>query len=93
VQEHDAHATFFVIAAAAAAHPAALAAIVAGGHELGNHMTEDAPSWRLSPAAFAAQAQQVEELLEPHRRAHDGAPPARRWFRRAQRGSACSCRR
>ena len=77
MQEHDARATFFVIGAAAAAHPGHVAAIAAAGHELGNHMAADEPSWRLRPDEFAAQAASVEQLLAPHR----GETPARRWFR------------
>ena len=55
-----------------------MAAIVAAGHEVGNHMCRDEPSWRLPPRAFAAQAARVEALLAPHR----AQPPPRRWFRR-----------
>jgi peptidoglycan/xylan/chitin deacetylase (PgdA/CDA1 family) len=79
-QEHDARATFFIIGAAAAAYPERLAAIVAAGHEVGNHMCEDAPSWRLSPSAFAREAAHVESLLATHRQ----QPTQRRWFRRAR---------
>jgi peptidoglycan/xylan/chitin deacetylase (PgdA/CDA1 family) len=76
---HGARATFFVIAHAAERHPQRLADIAAAGHELGNHMVLDQPSWRLSPREFAAQVAQVEELLSRHRAGDDTSRP--RWFR------------
>ena len=76
---HGARATFFVIGDAARRHPKQLAAIAAAGHELGNHMQADEPSWRLSPRQFGEQVAAVEALLATHR----AAPVAeeRRWFR------------
>ena len=83
---HGARATFFVIADAAQRHPQRLADIAAAGHEIGNHMACDEPSWRLQPAEFARQVAAVEALLEPHRAAQSAAAPGdaaqqRRWFR------------
>ena len=84
---HGARATFFVIADAAARHPQRLADIAAAGHEIGNHMAFDEPSWRLAPAEFARQVAQVEELLAPHREAarspagSSAEAQQRRWFR------------
>ena len=81
---HGARATFFVIADAAAKHPQRLADIAAAGHEIGNHMAFDEPSWRLAPAEFARQVAQVEELLAPHRAAQSARSSAEtttRWFR------------
>ena len=77
LEAHGARATFFIIAEAAARHPQHLADIAAAGHELGNHMAADEPSWRLSPREFARQVADVEELLARHR----PATTARRWFR------------
>ena len=82
---HGARATFFVIADAARKHPQRLADIAAAGHEIGNHMAFDEPSWRLQPAEFARQVALVEELLAPHRAAQAADASAdtqqRRWFR------------
>ena len=76
---HGARATFFVIADAAERHPQRLADIAARGHELGNHMARDEPSWRLAPRDFAAQVAAVEALLARHRPEEAGT--RRRWFR------------
>ncbi len=79
-QENDAKATFFIIGAEAQAYPRQLAAIVEAGHEVGNHMWEDKPTYKLSPAAFAREVAEMEELLAAHRPQRT----QRRWFRRAR---------
>ncbi len=47
-----AHATFFLISGNVAGNDSAVKAMVAEGHEIGNHLTRDEPSIGLSPAAF-----------------------------------------
>ncbi len=79
-QENDAKATFFIIGAEAQAYPRQMAAIVAEGHEVGNHMWEDKPTYKLSPASFAREVAEMEELLAAHRPQRT----QRRWFRRAR---------
>ncbi|HEX5831978.1 MAG TPA: polysaccharide deacetylase family protein [Gemmatimonadaceae bacterium] len=72
---HDAHATFFVIAERVAGCEALVREIVARGHELGNHLTRDEPSWRLSPSAFERElvaAQRALERFAPVRWARPG---------------------
>lgn len=75
LEANDATATFFVIAARVPGSEAVLDAIVAAGHELGNHHWRDTPSIELSHREFESQ------LLEAH--AALSAWQAPRWFRPA----------
>jgi peptidoglycan/xylan/chitin deacetylase (PgdA/CDA1 family) len=61
--EHDARATFFMIGQHVAGNEEIVRRLVDEGHELGNHMMSDAPSARLSPAAFERELLQTHELL------------------------------
>ena len=70
---HRARATFFLIGERVQVHPELVAAIVAGGHEIGNHMMRDEVSARQSEAAFRDDLARTAELLAPY------APV--RWFR------------
>jgi peptidoglycan/xylan/chitin deacetylase (PgdA/CDA1 family) len=63
---HGAHATFFVIGERAQPRRTLLAAIVAGGHELGNHLMRDEPSVLLAAEEFDRQLVAVDRLLSPH---------------------------
>jgi peptidoglycan/xylan/chitin deacetylase (PgdA/CDA1 family) len=54
LRRHDARATFFFIGSRAEAHPALVAEVAAGGHEIGNHLWLDRASWLSRPATFAA---------------------------------------
>jgi peptidoglycan/xylan/chitin deacetylase (PgdA/CDA1 family) len=72
---HGARATFFLIAERVAGREALVREIVARGHELGNHLTRDEPSWRLSPVAFEREllaAQRALERIAPVRWARPG---------------------
>ncbi len=71
--ENEATATFFIIADRVPGNEALLEAIVASGHELGNHLTRDEPSIDLSPERFE------EELIRSHTALSHFAEP--RWFR------------
>lgn len=71
--EYDARATFFAIGSKIPGNDSVLRRLVGEGHELGNHMMEDAPSHRLATDEFERQLLQVHALLEPY----GGA----RWFR------------
>ena len=64
LREHDARATFFLLSAHVRGNEALVSSIVGGGHELGNHLTDDEPSHRLSPEAFSRAAREAGELLE-----------------------------
>lgn len=77
--ENQARATFFLISDRVEAHRALTAEIVQQGHEIGNHLTKDEPSIRLTPAAFKAQ------LLAAHHQLSEFAPvtwlrPASGWY-------------
>ena len=59
----DARATFFLIGERVLGNEAVVRKIVAGGHELGNHMTRDEPSIDLSPADFERALLETDDLL------------------------------
>lgn len=61
--EHRARATFFLITSRVSGNEALVAEMVRQGHELGNHLTRDEPSWRLSPAAFQADLRAAHDVL------------------------------
>lgn len=50
-------ATWFVTGSAAARHPDQLREIVAGGHQLANHMWDRTPAWTLSAEQLAASVE------------------------------------
>jgi peptidoglycan/xylan/chitin deacetylase (PgdA/CDA1 family) len=63
LRTHDAHATFFLIANRVRGNEPLIAAMLAEGHELGNHLSRDEASIRLSPEAFAADAAEAGRVL------------------------------
>jgi peptidoglycan/xylan/chitin deacetylase (PgdA/CDA1 family) len=52
LRNHGAHATFFLISGNVANDDSTVAAMIAAGHEIGNHLTRDESSISLTPAAF-----------------------------------------
>ena len=58
-------ATFFLIGERAEAHPDLVRAVRAAGHEVGNHLWSDRPSWRLSPETFRDELRATEHVLGP----------------------------
>lgn len=70
------HATFFVVGEYAAQHPALLAAITRGGHELGNHTYENTPTADLALTEFIQSVERTYALLREHL-----DPQAPKWFR------------
>jgi peptidoglycan/xylan/chitin deacetylase (PgdA/CDA1 family) len=60
---HDARATLFLISSRVPGYEALVAAAVAEGHELGNHLTRDEPSNRLRPDAFGAAIREADSVL------------------------------
>ena len=52
LRDHGAHATFFLISGKVARGDSTVAAMIAAGHEIGNHLTRDQSSINLAPAAF-----------------------------------------
>ena len=63
---HRARATFFVIAEQIPGNEHVLRDLVADGHELGNHLTRDEPSIRLSRAGFEASLDEAGRALSPY---------------------------
>ena len=63
LREHDARATFFLISEHVTGNEPLVSAIVADGHELGNHLTRDEPSIDLEPEAFEAAALETGTVL------------------------------
>jgi peptidoglycan-N-acetylglucosamine deacetylase len=61
LRRHQATATFFLITNRLRGHERLLRSLVAEGHELGNHFTQDRASIRLDPHAFEA------DLLQAHK--------------------------
>ena len=60
---HQAHATFFLIGSRIPGNEALVDAIVAAGHELGNHMTSDEVSVELPSQEFEAQLLAADRIL------------------------------
>lgn len=83
--EHDAHATFFVIGEHVPGNEEVVRRMVAEGHELGNHLMEDAPSLRLPAAAFERQLLQTHELLAAYGPVR-WCRPGHGWFNRRMLG-------
>ena len=63
---HRARATFFVITGQMPGNEQVIRDLVADGHELGNHLTRDEPSIRLSPAAFESSLDEAGRVLSPY---------------------------
>lgn len=60
---HGARATFFVLGSAVEAEPDAVRAVVAAGHEVGNHGWADRPAVRLSRTAFREDVERTSEAV------------------------------
>ena len=63
LRAHGARATFFLLAERVRGNEGVAAAIVAGGHEVGNHTMRDEPSVLLAPTAFEAVVRQAGTVL------------------------------
>lgn len=63
LQRHGAKATFFLIGDRALRHPDVVAAIRAGGHEIGNHYSGNIPTLGHSDAEFVRNLEQTEAAL------------------------------
>jgi peptidoglycan/xylan/chitin deacetylase (PgdA/CDA1 family) len=62
---HGARATFFLISDRIPGNEALVEAIVAGGHELANHLTRDEVSVELGPGAFERELLRARDALAP----------------------------
>lgn len=63
LERHRARATFFVLAEEAARRGALTRRIVREGHELGNHLLRDRPTWRLSHEETDDALRRADSLL------------------------------
>lgn len=73
LERHGAKATFFVLAEEATRHADVTRRVVREGHELGNHLLRDRPTWRLSREETADALRRADSVLS----AYGGA----RWVR------------
>lgn len=73
LERHGARATFFVLSDAIPGNEAILQRLIAQGHELGNHMTVDESSIRLSSADFQSKFLSADQTLSTYSNI--------RWFR------------
>lgn len=64
LDEHGAHATFFVIGEHVRQHPELARRLVDEGHELGHHMMVDEPSIDLAPAVFRDRFREMDGILD-----------------------------
>jgi peptidoglycan/xylan/chitin deacetylase (PgdA/CDA1 family) len=85
---HGAHATFFMLAHNIAGNEELVHRLCAEGHEIGNHMLRDEPSWRLAQGEFERQFLEADAALKrfvsPTAQgvaASGGLGVSTRWFR------------
>jgi len=82
---YDAKATFFNISDRLPGHEETIIQSLAAGHELGNHLTADEPSIRLSPVDFERSLLTAQAVWTPylHQTApkHPSQPATLRWLR------------
>ena len=81
LRRHAARATFFLISERVRGQEQLVRALVAEGHELGNHLTRDRPSIRLSAGDFARDLRAAHQVLAPYG-AVRWARPASGWYSR-----------
>ncbi len=70
LERHGAAATFFVLGEHAKRHPALTRRIVREGHELGNHLYRDRPTWRLSREEVRDAVHRTAAVLAPYGGTH-----------------------
>jgi peptidoglycan/xylan/chitin deacetylase (PgdA/CDA1 family) len=73
LKHHHAKATFFLITSHISGNEEIVAQIVSQGHELGNHMTHDEPSIKLSKTDFMTKFNEADKILSEFAEVH--------WFR------------
>ena len=66
LDRYGAKATFFYISGNVAGHEKAIAQTIQSGHELGNHLTADEASAKLSLEDFEAELLEAEAVLSPY---------------------------
>lgn len=66
LEEYRAHATFFLITDRVPGNEAILERMITEGHEIGNHLTEDEPSIRLTSEEFERELIQSDQILSEY---------------------------
>jgi peptidoglycan/xylan/chitin deacetylase (PgdA/CDA1 family) len=85
LRRQEARATFFLITGRLQGQEPLVRSLVAEGHELGTHFTQDRPSIRLTPRAFEADLLQAQRNLAPWGRLI-WARPGSGWYSQAMVG-------
>ena len=65
LRRNGASATFFLISSRLQGHQSVMRRLVREGHQLGNHLTQDRASIRLSPEAFEADLLRAHQAFSP----------------------------
>jgi len=73
LEQHGAKATFFLISSNVAGNEEVVAQIIQQGHELGNHMTHDEPTIKLTKSEFVDKFNKADCILSKFAKV--------RWFR------------
>jgi peptidoglycan-N-acetylglucosamine deacetylase len=81
LREHGAHATFFLISSHVAGTDSLVTAMVAEGHEIGNHLTRDEPSIALRPEEFDSALVEAGTALSQFGPVHWARPGGGRYSR------------
>ena len=66
LEKYDAKATFFLITSYIENNSKIVAKIVENGHEIGNHMTRDEPSYKLSKPEFIRKFNKADSVLSQY---------------------------
>lgn len=82
LRQHRVKATFFLISDRVKDREPLVASIVAEGHEIGNHFTQDRPGIRLSTDAFTRDLEQAHAVLAAFDTAR-WARPGSGWYSQA----------
>jgi len=85
LRRHDARATFFLITDRIRGQEPLVSKLVAEGHELGNHFTQDRPSIRLGSRELEADLERAHRALAPWGRPV-WARPGSGWYSQAMIG-------
>ena len=82
--EHDARATFFLLSDRIPGNEALVQRIVDEGHEIGNHLTDDQPSIRLSADEFEGRLLHAQGVLSRFGEIH-WFRPGSGWYNKSMR--------
>lgn len=78
--EHDVRATFFLVSDRMREYPELVQEIICAGHELGNHMTRDRVSAKLTPAVFNASLTTAQSEIDRYQLQTPWFRPGSAWY-------------